>query len=118
MQQLGLAVVATGLGYAAERRAAQADVLGRLIVQVRDVRRSGVASVDLCSVACGRVDACYERGLKPWDVAAGLLIATEAGAVVGGLHGAEPSEDLVIAASPAIFGDLHDLLAAAGADSD
>ena len=47
---------------------------------VRDIRRGGAAAVDLCSVACGRVDAYWERGLGPWDLAAGSLIAREAGA--------------------------------------
>ena len=50
-----------------------------------------MASVDLCSVAAGRLDGFYERGLNYWDYAAGALIAAEAGAVVGGLHGAPPS---------------------------
>ena len=49
-----------------------------------------MASVDLCAVAAGRLDGFYERGLNYWDCAAGALIATEAGAVVGGLHGAPP----------------------------
>jgi myo-inositol-1(or 4)-monophosphatase len=116
--RLAEALVVTGFGYADKRRAAQAEVLHKVIASIRDVRRSGVASVDLCWVAMGRVDACYERGLKPWDVAAGLLIAEEAGAKVGGLHGARPSEELVIAATPDVFDELHDLLAAAGANSD
>jgi myo-inositol-1(or 4)-monophosphatase len=63
------------------------------------------------------VDAYYERGVQPWDHAAGALIATESGAVVAGLHGAPPSDRLVLAASPELFGPLHDLLLAAGADS-
>jgi myo-inositol-1(or 4)-monophosphatase len=110
------ALVATGFGYAAKRRAHQAEVLRRLLPQVRDIRRFGACAYDLCLVAAGRLDAYYERGVQPWDHAAGALIATESGAVVAGLHGAPPSDRLVLAAPPELFGALHDLLVAAGAD--
>jgi myo-inositol-1(or 4)-monophosphatase len=66
--------------------------------------------VDLCSVATGRTDAYYERGVNYWDWAAGGLIAAEAGARVGGLDGRPPSPDLTIAAAPGLFQELHDLL--------
>ena len=69
----------------------------------------GLASVDLCSVAAGRVDAYYERGLNYWDYAAGALIAAEAGAVVAGLGGAPPSTSMTIAAGPELFGALASL---------
>ena len=85
---------------------------------VRDIRRAGAASLDLCALACGRVDAYYERGLKPWDLAAGGLIAVEAGARVEGLGGLPAGEDLVIAAPPALFGRLEGLLAEQAADRD
>jgi myo-inositol-1(or 4)-monophosphatase len=113
--RLDLSLIATGFGYSARRRAAQADTLRRVIVEVRDIRRGGSASLDLCSVATGRCDGYYERGLNPWDRAAGALIAREAGARVGGPHGAPESEALTIAAGPALFDALHDLLVAAGA---
>ena len=58
-----------------------------LLPQVRDIRRGGSAAIDLCDVACGRLDAYYERGLNPWDLAAGALIAREAGALTGGRPG-------------------------------
>jgi myo-inositol-1(or 4)-monophosphatase len=70
----------------------------------------GAAALDLCSVAAGRLDAYYERGLKPWDLAAGLLVATEAGATVTGLHG-PVGDDMVVAAGAAVHGDVHALLA-------
>ena len=57
----------------------------QLIAKVRDIRRIGVGAIDLCYVACGRLDAVYERGLNPWDYGAGALIAAEAGATVGGM---------------------------------
>ena len=79
--------MATGFGYTVQRRTAQVAVLTRVIPRVRDIRRMGAASLDLCSVAAGTLDAYYERGLKPWDHAAGGLVAAEAGAVTGGLDG-------------------------------
>lgn len=116
--RLDLALVATGFGYDATRRARQAAILQQILPSVRDIRRAGAASLDLCAVAMGRVDGYYERGLGPWDLAAGALIAEEAGAVVGGLAGAEAGPELVIAAGPALFAALHDLLAPLRPDSD
>ncbi len=113
--ELGRALVATGVSYESARRARQAQVLTEVLPEVRDIRRMGAASVDLCSVACGRVDAYYEKGLAPWDLAAGALIAGEAGAVVGDLAGGPPSGDFVLAAAPALFDLLAEQLVAAGA---
>jgi myo-inositol-1(or 4)-monophosphatase len=100
---LEAALVATGFGYRAERRRDQARVVAALLPEIRDIRRFGSAALDLCSVACGRVDAYYEVGLNLWDFAAGALIAREAGALCTDLHGAEPTADFLLAASP----DLH-----------
>jgi myo-inositol-1(or 4)-monophosphatase len=116
--RLELALVATGFGYDAGRRARQAAILQQILPSVRDIRRAGAASLDLCAVAMGRVDGYYERGLGPWDLAAGALVAEEAGAVVGGLAGAVAGPELVIAAGPALFGPLHDLLAPLRPDKD
>jgi myo-inositol-1(or 4)-monophosphatase len=113
---LGEALVATGFGYEARRRGQQALVLTHLLPRVRDIRRTGAAAVDLCSVAAGRVDAYYETGLGPWDLAAGALIATEAGARVGALDGGPAvAGDLVISAHPDLFGALCELLRDAAA---
>jgi myo-inositol-1(or 4)-monophosphatase len=112
------ALVGTGFGYAAARRAHQAQVLARLLPQVRDVRRAGAASLDLCSVAAGRLDAHYERGLQPWDLAAGGLVATEAGALVTGLRGAPAGADMTLAAAPGLHEQLRELLERWDADSD
>ena len=116
--QLDQALVATGFGYDAAVRAHQAAVVAAVLPVVRDIRRLGAASVDLCNVACGRVDGYFERGLHPWDLAAGTLVATEAGAVVGGLRGAPASGELVVAAAAGVFDALHDLLLPLGADMD
>jgi myo-inositol-1(or 4)-monophosphatase len=108
---LDRALVATGFGYVASRRAHQAAVLTGVLPSVRDIRRSGSCCVDLCAVAAGRVDAYYERGTQAWDHAAGSLIVQEAGGHVAGLNGAPISPELVIAAAPDLFARIHDLLA-------
>jgi myo-inositol-1(or 4)-monophosphatase len=107
---LSEALVGTGFGYAAERRARQAEVLLRVLPQVRDIRRLGSAATDLCLAAEGITDAYFEQGLQPWDGAAGYLIAREAGLTVGGLDGGPPGELLTVAAPPALFGPLTALL--------
>jgi myo-inositol-1(or 4)-monophosphatase len=112
------ALVATGFGYTVERRQAQARVVQQVVPRVRDIRRGGACSVDLCFLAAGRLDGYYERGPHAWDLAAGGLIAQEAGARIEGLHGAPAGEELIIAAGPHLFGPLHELLAAADAASD
>lgn len=106
---LELALVATGFSYGAERRAAQAEVLARVLPRVRDVRRPGSAALDLAYFACGRVDAYYERDLKPWDWDAGRLIAREAGGAVQDLDGNPPA--LVAAATPELLDALLELVA-------
>jgi myo-inositol-1(or 4)-monophosphatase len=113
---LAYSLVATGFGYDAARRAHQATVLARLLPAVRDIRRFGAASLDLCHVAEGRVDAFFEKGLGVWDHAAGGLIAREAGLMVTGLRGDPPGTDMVLAAPPAIHADLHALLVELDAD--
>ena len=96
---LATALVATGFGYDATARGLQAAELAELIPAVRDVRRAGSAALDLCWVALGRVDLYYERGIQPWDWAAGGLIASEAGAQVTSFD-----DGTVVAAAP----HLHD----------
>lgn len=108
---LGQTLVATGFAYAADRRAHQARVAAGLLPRVRDIRRFGAASIDLCFAAEGRVDAYFEKGLNLWDHAAGGLVAAEAGLVVSGLNGAPPGPDLVIAAPRGIYPALHAVLA-------
>jgi myo-inositol-1(or 4)-monophosphatase len=115
---LGQALVATGFGYRAERRTVQGEVVAALLPRIRDIRRNGVASVDLCAVAAGRVDGYYERGLNYWDYAAGALIAAEAGAVVGDSRGGPPSTSMTVAAGPGLFGPLRDALAELDAERD
>lgn len=107
---LGQALVATGFSYDPVQRGEQARVVAQLIGHVRDIRRFGAAALDLCLAAEGAVDGYYEAGLKPWDYAAGALIAAEAGLTVAGLAGAPAGPRLVLAAPPALFTPLHDRL--------
>lgn len=82
VDDVSLALIATGFAYSAGRRRAQGEILAGLLPRVRDLRRMGAAALDLCMVAAGAVDGHFEHGLSPWDWAAGSLIAAEAGAVV------------------------------------
>ena len=117
-QDLSRALVATGFGYTVDRRARQGQIAADLLPRVRDIRRTGAASIDLCWVAAGLVDAYYEKGLHPWDFAAGALIVEEAGGRVGTLHGEsiwptgsqDGERDLVIAAGPGIDAPLRECL--------
>ena len=110
------ALVATGFGYPVRQRTTQGRVVAAVLPQVRDIRRAGAAAVDLCSVASGQVDAYYEQGTHYWDIAAGGLIAREAGAVTGGLHGQPGGEAMSLTAGPELFAELHDVLASLDAD--
>lgn len=108
--ELAAALVSTGFSYLADRRAEQADHLRRVLPAVRDVRRGGSAALDLCSVADGTADAYYEHVIQPWDIAAGALIASEAGAdVVNGPGTAFPSG--ILAAAPGLAFALTELFA-------
>lgn len=112
VSELGQALVATGFGYDPARRAHQSRVLAGLLPKIRDIRRFGAASIDLCMTAEGAVDAYFEKGLAPWDSAAGGLVATEAGVLVTGLSGAPAGPGFLLAAPPGIHAALHDELAA------
>ena len=117
VEDLAQTLVSTGFSYDVRRRSVQAQHLTRVLPVVRDLRRLGASSLDLCDVAAGRVDAYYEQGLSPWDLSAGRLVATEAGALVEGLRGRPADSAMVLAAGPAVFGALHDLLVAHDADA-
>jgi myo-inositol-1(or 4)-monophosphatase len=105
-------LVATGFGYLPQVRARQGQVVAAVLPEIRDIRRGGSAALDLCAVARGAVDAYYESGLNPWDLAAGWIIATEAGALVTGLDGMGPGEAAAVAAGPGIHASLVSLLEA------
>jgi len=112
------ALIGTGFAYDPVERARQAEVLAGVLPRIRDIRRIGAAAIDLCWVACGRLDGYYERNLHAWDWAAGGLIAEEAGAVVAPLGGGALPDLLpdacVVAAGPGLHPSLITLIAEAG----
>jgi myo-inositol-1(or 4)-monophosphatase len=108
---LATALVATGFGYEPHVREGQAAVVARLLPRVRDIRRAGAAALDMAWTAAGRLDAFYERGVKPWDIAAGTLLCEAAGLVVRSL---EPTASLpggVVAAPSGLVEPLLELVA-------
>jgi myo-inositol-1(or 4)-monophosphatase len=109
---LKTALVATGFGYDASIRAAQASVVARVLPAVRDIRRAGAAALDLCWTACGHFDAFYERGLKAWDMSAGALICSRAGLSVRTLPATDEERAGVVVAPAALIDGLVALVKA------
>ncbi|MGH2873265.1 MAG: inositol monophosphatase family protein, partial [Solirubrobacteraceae bacterium] len=110
-ESLSRALVGTGFGYDAEVRALQAQVAARVIPLARDIRRAGVAALDMCACACGSLDAYYERGVKAWDIAAGTLICRRAGLAVRTLEADGLLPAGVAVAAPALIDELLALVA-------
>lgn len=105
------ALLATGFGYDPAARAAHGRTVANMVGKVRDIRRLGAASVDMCFVACGRLDAYVEGGLNSWDIMAAQLVLTEAGCIVTDFSGGPVSPAEVLAAAPSIHRgimELHD----------
>jgi myo-inositol-1(or 4)-monophosphatase len=113
--ELSRAVIGTGFAYDRELRARQGAVVAALLPRIADIRRIGSAALDLCAVACGRLDGYFEVGLNPWDYGAGVLIATEAGCVAGGLEGRPVSGRMTVVAAPDLADALFALLGELGA---
>jgi len=107
---LPMALIGTGFNYSPSTRERQAERLARLLPHVRDMRRYGSAALDLCMVACGRLDAYFEEHLNSWDLAAGVLIAAEAGATTSNFAGGPADTDAVVAAAPDLHRALVELL--------
>jgi myo-inositol-1(or 4)-monophosphatase len=98
------ALLATGFSYQAEMRSLQGEVVQRLLSRARDLRCFGSAALELCWVACARLDGYFQRDTEIWDRAAGALIAREAGARVE--LPCPENDELVIAAARGVFEDL------------
>jgi len=105
---LAESLVGTGFGYAANRRLAQARTLVHVLPHVRDIRRIGSMALDLCRLASGHLDLVFERGLQPWDHAAGGLLVSEAGGTVTGLR-ERAADDRMLVAGPEPT--VHELVA-------
>lgn len=122
-KDLNGAMLATGFSPRERDRApAQLECLRELLRSAEDVRRTGSAALDLAYVACGRSDAFFEAGLKPWDIAAGVLLVREAGGRVcdfkgsqtgpmdaRGIHGRQ-----IIAANQKISAELQNVVVQSG----
>lgn len=113
--ELRNAVVATGFPYQRDSLPELMGYLAAILANCQDIRRNGSAALDLCAVACGQMDAYYEN-VKPWDMAAGALIAEEAGATIG-VFGEQRGEwplaingDSLLAVTPALFDAIQNLL--------
>jgi myo-inositol-1(or 4)-monophosphatase len=108
--ELSHALVGTGFGYESEVRAGQAEIVARLLPQVRDIRRAGSAALDLAWAAAGRLDAFYERGVKPWDIAAGTLLCEAVGLEVRELQARDRLPAGIVAAPAALLEPLLELV--------
>jgi myo-inositol-1(or 4)-monophosphatase len=108
------AIVATGFSYDLEARAGQAAAWQAFLVRVQSTRQTGSSALNLCYVAAGRLDGYWERGIAPWDVAAGALIALEAGASVTNFDGGSFLSDdrEVVASNGIVHAAMLDLLLA------
>ena len=115
--RLAHALCGTGFDYRVEGRRAQGPILARVVTEVRDIRRAGSSALDLCAVACGRLDVYYERGVHLWDVAAAGLIVREAGGRAETLDGGAVDGNIWIASNDALFPAFRALIAEAHAAS-
>jgi myo-inositol-1(or 4)-monophosphatase len=113
---LARCVVGTGFAYAAPQRVRQARVLERVVGRIGDIRRLGAASLDLCALAAGELDGYYEVGLNPWDYAAGLLIAQEAGCRSTGLRGRDAGTAFTAVAGQSVAEEFFTMLEQVDAD--
>ena len=114
-ESLGQSLLSTGFSYSQTIRTQQAQVMARVMPHLRDIRRMGAASLDLTAIAAGQLDIYFERMLQPWDHAAGVLIAREAGAEIRGWNGAAPDIDWLLAAHPEVVDEIESILVESGA---
>jgi myo-inositol-1(or 4)-monophosphatase len=111
--RIGDAMIGTGFPHGATARDAVMErVLGEIAPRARGLRRLGSAALDLCYVACGRMDGFWDKNLKPWDTAAGALIVTEAGGTVTALDGGtfDPGAGCVVASNGRLHQEILDIL--------
>jgi myo-inositol-1(or 4)-monophosphatase len=114
------ALLVTGFPYDIHRKyELPLRLFGAFVRQARGVRRLGSAALDLAYVAAGRIDGFWEQKLKPWDVAAGILLAREAGALVTDLDGGDRMLETgdIVAATPALLAPMLEVVAREKAES-
>lgn len=109
--ELADALVCTGFSYRIHERTRHAQRVATMVTHIRDIRRFGAAAIDLCFVACGRYDAYFEEHLHSWDLVAGQVIATEAGAIVTNYAGNDVTPAQVLCAQPGVHQQLIQLIA-------
>jgi len=108
------ALIGTGFLPDENVRRQQADLLRQVLPRVRDIRRSGCPSLDICAVASGTLDGYYECGLGPWDIAAGAAIAEAAGATISLLHSKVLPNPVLVVANAGITAELVSVLVESG----
>ena len=108
------ALICTGFSYRVHERELHAKRVAEMVMKVRDIRRFGAAAIDLCFVACGRLDAYFEEHLHSWDLVAGQIIATEAGAVISDYEGNPVTPQQVLVSTPGVHHTLMHLIATSG----
>jgi myo-inositol-1(or 4)-monophosphatase len=114
VDRLIASILATGFSYDFENRARQAEVWRDFLTRVQAIRQTGSAALNLCYIAAGRLDGYWERGISPWDVAAGAVIVTEAGGVVSDMRGGTFHSDdrEIVASNGKLHPDLLDVITA------
>ncbi len=110
-QELGKSLLATGFSYFNDDYfKLNMELWASIYGKTQGLRRAGAAAIDLAWLACGRLDGLWEFSLKPWDIAAGALLVTEAGGTVSGPQGEalDLTKGHIIAANPHIHGSIID----------
>ncbi|MGA8100825.1 MAG: inositol monophosphatase family protein [Candidatus Acidiferrales bacterium] len=104
-----------GTGFPVRKRSANPNIhyYGEFTLRSHGIRRAGAAALDLCSVACGRFDGFWEFGLHSWDVAAGMIIITEAGGKISDFAGGpyHPGDHVILASNGLIHKEMEALAA-------
>ncbi|NML61728.1 inositol monophosphatase [Massilia sp. RP-1-19] len=110
--RVGNALLSSGHGAGPRALADYLKMYGVMAERCHGIRSAGAAALELANVAAGRSDGFFEKGLKPWDIAAGALLVTEAGGIVGEFSGESDylHKGDIIAASPKVFGQMVTLL--------
>src|SRR5215210_3206372 len=114
VDELIASILVTGFSYDLARREQQAEVWRDFLTRVQAIRQTGSAALNLCYIAAGRLDGYWERGLSPWDVAAGAVIVTEAGGIVTDMRGGpfRSSNREILASNGRLHSKLLDVITA------